>query len=263
MAINISKIQIYFIGLAALVLSAIQQAVYLLFGTLIVYFGFIADIVIIVCAFLIRFSYVSFEKYSELILETDEITSVSKKHLKPSRFLNGMVIAIIIGTFASIVIHYFSLIGILIYLIMQLIHIWSFNGIIHYKLKFIYGRKAKSIRYPALISTVCFLIICPLLFFILILPEWKSLAIIVLPYIFVLILMTIITYFGLGYTKRPLKFRIMLCIGASLFLFSDLMIGSTAFSQGFYLAPLLIYPTWITAMFLMQLSILELKKNKF
>lgn len=256
--VNISRRQIYAIGTVALLLSAIQQIIFFTYK-FIIYFGFVADVIITICAIIIRFKVISVEDIKEMIKETDILKDYNFRQLNPSRFLNGMVIAIIIGTIASITIHYHNVLGVILYLIMQIIHIWAFSGIVHFKPKALFGKMAGSVRKFALVSTICFAIISLILYFSMIFPGWGWYAIAVLPYIIILIFMTLSTYWALGYTERPIKFRLMLCLGASLFFFSDLMIGYSTFTNPFYLAPLFIFPAWVGAIFFMQFAVLELK----
>ena len=256
--VNISRRQIYAIGTVALLLSAIQQVIFLTYK-FIFYFGFVADVIIVICAIIIRFKVINVEDIKAMIRETDVLKDYNLKQLNPSRFLNGMLIAIIIGTIASITIHYNNVLGVLLFLIMHIIHIWAFSGIIHFKPKALFGKMAGSVRKIAFVSTICFIIIMPILYFSMIYPGQVQYAIGILFYMIILVFMTLSTYWALGYTERPLRFRIMLCLGASLFFFSDLMIGYNTFTNPFYLAPLFIFPTWIGAIFLMQFAILELK----
>ncbi|MFX0073099.1 MAG: lysoplasmalogenase family protein [Candidatus Hermodarchaeota archaeon] len=251
-----SKNRLYFIGFTAIIISTIQQIIYFSYE-FIVYLGYIADVIIMVCAILIRFYFINPEETADFLNQTDILNDKSNKKLKPNRFIDSMFLAMIVGTIASITIHYNFIIGVFFYLIMQIIHIYAFSGIIHYAPKLVFTNKAGSVKKPAIISTIGFIMFIPILYVTMIIPTWGLYSLFVLPYVLVLVLMTLITYWGLGYINRPLRFRIMLCLGASFFLFSDLMIGYSVFDP-FYLAPLLIYPTWILAIFFMQLAVLEL-----
>lgn len=258
--INISEKQVYYLGFSAIGLSILQQIIYFSYG-FIVYFGFAADIIITICALYIRFRLINIEATTKYVKETDDINKSIRNDLKPSRFLNLMCFAMIIGTVASIAIHYNFIIGIICYFIMQMIHIYAFSGILHFNPKLVFFSKSPgSIKRSAIILTLGFVVIMPILYFFMIVPTWGIFSLLILPYVLVLIIMTLITYWHLGYTQRPIKFRLMLCLGASLFLFSDLMIGYSVFNP-FFLAPLFIYPTWILAMFFMQFSVMELKSK--
>ena len=256
--VNITHRKIYAIGTVALILSVIQIILFLT-HEFILYLGFAADVIITICAIIIRFKVINMEDIKEIIRETDILQNSNYKQLNPSRFLNGMVIAIVIGTIASITIHYHNVLGVLLFLIMHIIHIWAFSGIIHFKPSALFSKNASSVRKIAIVSTIIFTIISPILYFLMIYPGRDQYAIAVIPYIIILIIMTLSTYWALGYNKRPIKFRLMLCLGANLFLFSDLMIGYSTFTNPFYLAPLFIFPTWIGAIFFMQFAVLELK----
>jgi len=107
----------------------------------------------------------------------------------------------IIGTIASIAIHYNFLIGIIAYFIMQIIHIYAFSGILHYNPKFLFNTAVKRLKKTVITSTLGFAIVMPMLYFIMIVPAWGVYSLYILPYVFVLVFMTLITYWHLGYLK--------------------------------------------------------------
>ncbi len=253
-------ILIYILGAITLLCSLIQQVIFLLSGVLLLEIGGIGNYLITIAAFILRFFIVDPDKFSVIIKKTDinfseNIPNI--KELSPNRFLNLMPIGMVVGTIASAVIHQYNIIGVLIYLINQIILIIAFSGIIHFHPKILFSQKLKK----KTITLISFWIILTIIvYFTMIFPGEKFMALGVIPYLISLVLMTLITYFGLEYKERSWKFRFSLCFGATSFLFSDTIIGYTYITNpDFYYSPFLIYPFWILAITFLQLAVLFLK----
>ncbi|MCG8572332.1 MAG: hypothetical protein MJB14_19535, partial [Spirochaetes bacterium] len=99
-----------------------------------------------------------------------------------------------------------------------------------------------------------------LVFFIFVYRDYTSLPL--LPYVIFLGAMASIALFSLYLKKWPLLFRLMITLGALIFVLSDLLIGLIGPDN---LSSILVYfvnPTYIIAIFLLQYSALFLLQKK-
>ena len=86
-------------------------------------------------------------------------------------------------------------------------------------------------------------------------------TLIVIPYVVVLCLMCLITYFAVGYSDRPITFRIMLAGGATWFFISDAILAIGRFNSSITIPmeALVIGATYLLAVFMLQYASLFLR----
>ena len=136
--------------------------------------------------------------------------------------------------------------------------ITSFSGLIHYKS--IFKGKLKRL---AIISTVTLVTLFTLLYFIMIFSVDNIISMIVFFYMICIVIMTLGTFFNLGYTERNIKFRIMLCVGGTSFLISDAFVGINMFNSPNPITGVWVLLTYNIAIFCLQYAVLFLHKKKW
>ena len=156
------------------------------------------SILVAVAAVLIRLT-LDPEKIKSIIRETDIEKKSFKKELNPSRFLNLMPIAAVICTMSDFILGEIEpdVIGIGTFLIAQILLIGAFSGFLHYKSLF--GGNLKRL---ARISAIVLGVLVSILYFILIFSKDNILSMIVFLYMVCILIMTLGTYFNLGYKDR-------------------------------------------------------------
>ena len=255
---------VYMLGAMALMMSLTQQVVFLITGSMILYFGWTADIFITISALMIRVGVVDPERFKTVIWETHlpgyaVDRNNPRQFLRPERYLNFMPLAMIVGLIGSIVIHYYEILGGGIYLVMQVLFIFAFSGIISMRRANLLGPKLKKIT----IGVSLFWIVAAtgvLSYFIYAgamdeIILWGGTIV----YMIAIVIMAILTFINYAYRQRTHGFRLMLCLGAIFFVVSDFIIGFNFFIEPFYLAPLLFYPFWVLAIFCLQYAVLFLR----
>ena len=249
---------IYFIALAFIILEITRIIVLAKNNSLANVIRYTESILASVAAILIRFSLDS-EKIISIIHETDIEKGTFAQDLNASRFLNLMPIAAIICTISDFILGEIEpdIIGIGTFLIAQIMLIVAFSGLIHYKSIF----RGKITRL-AIVSTVTLVSLVSILYFILIFSLDNPLSMIVSLYMICILIMTIGTYFNLGYTQRDIKFRIMLCLGGSSFLISDALLGINMFNNPNPIPGVWILLTYNIAIFCLQYAVLFLRNHK-
>jgi hypothetical protein len=218
--------------------------------------NWLASVLILISMFIIRFYSIDKEKFDDIIQTTNPIQETQFSSL---RFLNWMLIAMIIGLIATFAIRYDFIAGMLIYLVMQISLIIAFSGIFHYNPSKIFQNSI--LKNTAIISVVFWIVSILIIFFVFV--YGSSDAIIVIPYVTAIGIMAAYSWFGLGYTQRSGGFRLMIIIASGLFVFSDALIGN----ENYGLNPLsdlffLINPTYVLNIFLMSHAVLFLKDRK-
>ena len=221
------------------------------------------SILVSIAAVLIRLSLDS-EKTIFIIRETDIEKEIFEKGLKASRFINFMPIAMILCTTADFVLGEVDfLFGLITFLIAQILLIIAFSGLIHYRNIF-----TGKIKILAIISTVTLLAIFLTIYITVIYSAEDILTIILIPYLIIILIMSISTLSALGYSDRSIIFRIMLCIGGLSFLISDTILGIRLFSDKSHLiTPIPIPDVWVLltyniAIFFLQYAVLFLHNQK-
>ena len=239
--------------------SIIQQVVVIIKGTNPLWIGYIASILITLGAFLFRYVYTDVDLLSKSLQESDvfqETSDSSKDQLKPRRFLNIMPYAMLVGIGATIAIHQEFIIGMGLYFVMQVLLIIAFSGIVHLKFKILFR---KENRVANIIIIGFWFVYMVTVFPLLILPgllDNLMMSILVSLYVLSLIIMGAIAFLQLPYRKRSLGMRIALALGATSFIFSDTLIGYTAFVMDFHNSSVLIQPTYVLAIALISAAIL-------
>lgn len=246
-----SLILTYFLIILAFIWEILSLIIYLTTDVLI--YWQIASIFISVVAIIIRLFVMDIEKFVSRIQESDIYKGEQMKSLNPKRFLNLMPVAMTFCTIADIVIPISFIAGILIFLVAHILNISAYSGIIHINPKTAYSGENKIL---ALGSTIVLAMTVITIYFALIFSAEDFTTILVIPYIVVLIIMAIITFIGLGYNSRPLKFRLVLCGGAILFVISDTILAYNRFNTPIFAPHLWIGTTYFLAIFMLQIAIL-------
>ena len=211
-------------GLSGFMMILISELINQIQGSKILIIAWLASILITISTFIIRHYSLDTENFKQIIQNTNP---VENHQLNPHRFLNWIVIAMIVGLIATIVIAYDFIIGMIIYLLMQISLIIAFSGIIII-------RPSVQLNHPKLrkvflITIIFWIIFIPLVFFILVWNGTESLV--VVPYVIAIGIMACITWFGFGYNQRSKLFRYFIVIASSLFVFSDLLIGNARYGM--------------------------------
>jgi hypothetical protein len=212
------------LGILGFVMILISEIINQVYGSKILIIAWLASIFVTISTFIIRFYSIDPEKFREIIQKTNP---VENRQLKPLRFLNWIVIAMLVGLVATIAIAYNFIIGMIIYLLMQISLIIAFSGIIVIN-------PSVQINHPTLrktffLSIIFWIIFIPLVFFIFVWNGTESL--IVVPYVVAIGSMACISWFGVAYTQRSKIFRYFIVIASSLFVFSDLLIGNARYGM--------------------------------
>lgn len=177
--------------------------------------------------------------------------------VNPMRFVNGMPAAIAVSFAAAIAIRYNFIAGMILYLAMQVLLIYSFTGIHPFDLRQVLGGRLR-VYYTAVV--VLWLLAPAALFYLFIHNGLQT--IVVVPYMLFLSAMTMMTYFAFALTKRPFLFRLAPVIASTMFVASDIMVGYDAFRNTADKCYAAISMTYITAMLLFNITILFLKTGK-
>ncbi|MFX1283950.1 MAG: lysoplasmalogenase family protein [Promethearchaeota archaeon] len=221
-------------------------------GSKIVQVTWLASFLIMVSTIIIRFYSIDPKHFDEIIQTTNPMES---QHLKSLRFLNWIVLAMVIGLIATITIAFDFFVGVLIYLVMQVCLIVSFSGIISLRPSVLLANP--KLRKSFITSLVFWMVAAPLIYFVLIYSNAESLL--VIPYVIAIGTMACISCFGLGYDQRSKAFRWMMIAASLLFVFSDTLIGNARYGQVSFKLNQLIDITYVLNILLMSHAILFLK----
>jgi hypothetical protein len=229
----------------ALVLILIHAGIMRTTGEQVVALSWPANILVVISSLCICFRIVDRNRFLRAIRETDPTASPSQ--LAAWRYLTGLAAAMVVGLAATIVIYYRFIPGMLIYLVMQVLLISAFSGILHLSPKRFF---VSSLRMVSLFFIILWAIIGPTVFFAFVYGGPES--VIVIPYVTALVLMALAASLGLAYTKRPPAFRLMTFLGALSFVFSDTLIGHSAYMNPDSGLSFLIAPTYVLAILLIS-----------
>ncbi|MHA2281098.1 MAG: hypothetical protein ACXAC5_09630 [Promethearchaeota archaeon] len=242
------------IGIAGFITILISEIINQVQGSKIVFIAWLASILITISTLIIRFYSIDPKKFEDIINGTNPVDT---HQLKPNRFLNWIVISMIIGLIATITIHYDFIIGVIVYLLMQFSLIIAFSGI------FSIGPRVPlshpKLRRVFITSVIFWAIFIPVIFIVFVWSDTESL--IVIPYVAAIGSMACISWFGLGYTQRSIIFRIMIVIASAIFVFSDLLIGNARYGRFQIDIYFLIDITYVLNILLMSHAILFLKNS--
>ena len=251
------------LGIFAFSLDIIYLCFILFSGMIIPPIAWGAAATILGATLLNRFNLVDVSKLNRVIIATSAPIQGSNdcKKLIPKRYNENMPIGMVFCMAAGISIVFIPPAGVLLFLVAHVFHIRAFSGIMHLNPRCWFRSKLK----PLSIGTVIFWSIAACVIFSFLVSNSTYpmhvtvvMAFFLLPYVFILALVTALTWIHCGYTNRPIKFRVMLAIGATLFLISDSIIGYTIFIATSQIIMFWIYITYFLAIFFMQFSLYNL-----
>ena len=241
-------------GILALVFITISNIVEQIQGQKINEIAWLASLCIVISFIIIRFYSISGDKFTSIILESNP-TGLG---LHPNRYLNGLTISFIVGLIALIAISFNFILGMLIYLVMQLCLIYSFSGIVVYNIFNV--KESPKIRLNAIISIIFWVVLVGTIYLVFV---HSNNSLIVIPYVLALGTMAHYSWYGFSYTQRSFLFRIMPMIASAFFVFSDALIGNSEYgSIQFQDLYVLIDFTYVINLFFMSQAILFLKNER-
>lgn len=229
----------------AFAIILIAEAVHIQTGERLLPLAWTASVVVLISTVLWRFWAIDESHWANLIQNTNTVDAAP---LSPRRYLNMMVLAMLVGLVATVTIYQNFFLGAGVYFLMQLCLIAAYSGILHLSPRKI-GAAAK-LRQQSLLIGLFWLVITPLVFVLFVYDGNRSL--IVAPYVMALGVMAAVVSLGLAYGKRPFRFRALATLGASLFFFSDAIIGHTVFVNPNTSWIYLISPTYVLAIILLS-----------
>ncbi|MHA1985267.1 MAG: lysoplasmalogenase family protein [Promethearchaeota archaeon] len=250
--ISKKKIIPLILGILGFITILISEIINQTQGSKIVLVTWLASILITISTFIIRFYSIDLNSFDDIIQRTNPVDNHQFKSL---RFLNWIVISMIIGLIATILIHFDFIIGVLGYLLMQFSLIIAFSGIIFVGPRVPLGHPKLGRIFK--ISVIFWIIFIPVVFIVFVWNGSESL--IVIPYVAAIGAMACISWFGLAYTQRSKVFRWMIIVASSLFVFSDLLIGNARYGQFHLNVDFLIDITYVLNILLMSHSLLFLQ----
>jgi hypothetical protein len=216
---------------------------------------FLPSILVLAAVYIIRFFVIDKDKSIEIINDTYPFKI---KNTNFKKYINFLFITMHIGLFATITIHYHFLAGAVIYFLMHLAIIFALSGIINLNLATVIKNKKIFILY--LLNFIFWFLVSNIIFYFF---AYKSLnSLIFLPYVYILGLMTCISFLGLFYTKRSILFRLVTALGALIFLISDTFIGYAGKKEMDTIVLYFINPTYILSIILLTYSQLFINKKQ-
>ncbi len=234
-----------------LILVIIHEAVRYYTGSPIMVIDWAANALMVATSFYIR-GHVNVEQYRRAVLESVPET----RTVDPRRFINGMPAAMTVGLVASITIRYNFIAGMILYLAMQVLLIYTFSGIVPLGLRDFNSGESRG--YYRTVTLLAFLV--PGALFCQIIYNGLQ-SLVVVPYMLLLCAMAVMTYAALAVAGRPPLFRAAPAAAATFFIASDLLVGYVAFhnpADKYYAS---ISMTYIIAMVLFNITILFLKNR--
>ncbi len=221
-------------------------------GSKIVQVTWLASLFIVFSTLIIRFYSVDGSRMDQIMKETNPLKNIE---LNPQRYLNWMVISMIVGFAATVTIAFDFVYGMIVYLMMQVCLVVSFSGIITINpLKF---RANSNLFRKVLFFVIFWIILIPAIYFILVFSGPDSL--IVVPYVIAIGIMACISWFGLVYDSRSRLFRWLIVVATGLFVFSDSLIGNSRYGTIEISLNFLIDITYVLNIFLLSHAILFLQ----
>ncbi|MHA2295413.1 MAG: lysoplasmalogenase family protein [Candidatus Hodarchaeales archaeon] len=215
---------------------------------------FSASLLLSLAALVMRFLVIDPEKFFSVIHETD-IYDSNQQVLKPSRFFNLMPLAMITCSIADYLMTVDFIFGMLAFLVAQLMYITAYSGIVHLDPRILFNEKSRILT---IVSTIVWFLIAIIIYIPFIYSPENIITLAVIPYVFVLIVMVIITFIALGYSSRSLMFRLMLCGGGVFFVISDSILAINKFNSTISIPSMLVGPTYLLAVFMLQYAIMFL-----
>ena len=216
---------------------------------------FLPSILILIAAYIIRFLVIDINRSIKII---DDTYPFKSKNTNFKIYINFLFVAMHIGLLATITIHYHFFTGAVIYFFMHIAIIFAFSGIINLNLGAVIKNKKIFIFY--LLNFIFWFFISNIIFFFFAYKNLNSL--IFLPYVYILGLMTCISFLGLFYTKRSALFRLVTALGALIFLISDTFIGYAGKKEMGTIFLYFINPTYVLSIIMFTYSQLFINKKQ-
>ena len=247
---------VYSIALFVFLSNLIRFVSYWLTGNTLSELFLGTSIVISIAALVIRIFIVDFEEFSAALSDATYLDTV----LNPGRFFNFLPVAMLICTTADFVLRVDFILGMLTFLVAQLIYIIAYSGImpLHRPRALFSG----PFRAAAIGVTLGWIVVTVFIYFRFLFNPEEGVTLAIIPYIIALGTMVVLTYLLLlHYPGRPLAFRLMLVGGGTSFFISDAILAINRFTTPIPVAELWVHPTYLLAVFLLQYSVLFLRKN--
>ena len=217
-------------------------------------FAFLATITVVGNTVLIFRDWVDIFSFISFVQETDPTESILPS---PEKYIALMPWMQAAGMVATISIAFNFIVGMLAYLVMHLVNIYSFSFICH--LNWADMASDKSLQFWAGCVFVFGFIVAAAdyIFFV---YNGEKFSLTVIPYIIALTSMTITMYIGYAYSQRPFLFRFLPAFGSTCFFISDSLIGHAEF-QHKHPADILIDPLYVIAINCMTAAVLFMPSN--
>ncbi len=223
-------------------------------GEKIVEVSWLASLFVVLSTLIIRFYSLDSKRVNQIMIESNPLKAYE---LNPTRYLNWMVVSMLVGLIATITIHSNFIYGMLVYLLMQFCLIVAFSGIITVNpLK--YRINPGAFR-KIVIALFLWVILIPTIYLVLVYSDVDSL--IVVPYVVAIGIMACISWFGLIYNRRSGLFRWLMIIATGLFVFSDTLIGNDQYGTSKINLGYLIDVTYVLNIFLLSNAVLFLRSK--
>lgn len=249
---NNQKIRYWVYGIAIIVL-VVELLRFLIFVIIdrdsLEYVFLLLSILVSVAAIIIRFWIIDPKKVSVAIDRTKKDTM---------RFLNIMPLAMIICTTADFLMKVDFIIGMLTFVIAQIMFIFAYTGLISVAPQSIFAKDVKSLN---LLSTAFWVIIPAGTYFLLIFNPSDFITLAVIPYIIVLSLMGLLTFFAFNIQSRTIGFRLSLATGGLMFFISDALLAINKFNTPIPASGQWVGLTYLMAVLLLQYAILFLQTD--
>jgi uncharacterized membrane protein YhhN len=248
---------VYCMAILVFLVNIVRFVSYGLTGNTLPELFFGASILISIAAIIIRLVIVDLDAVSAAILGP-HVGEVETK-LNPARFFNFMPLAMISCTIADFVLRADFVWGMLTFLVAQLLYIRAYSGIIPLHPQFLLSVKFRSKTMGVALRWV---VLSVFIYFLFLFNPDEGVTIAIIPYIITLCAMVVITNLLLiHYPERPLRFRLMLVSGGTSFFISDALLAIDRFATPIPVAELWIGTTYLLAVFLLQYSVLFLRKG--
>jgi len=255
---NHSYILVYSIAIIVFLSNIIRFVSYGLTGNTLSELFLGASMLISIAAIIIRLFIVNLEAFSASILGTEVFDADTK--LTPLRFFNFMPLAMISCTIADFLLRADFVIGMLTFLVAQMLYIRAYSGIIplHRPISLFSG-KTRSLTVGV---TLGWTVLPALIYFLFLYNPEELLTLAIIPYIIALCSMVVITYLLLiSYPERSLRFRLMLVGGGTSFFISDAILAINRFTTPIPVVDLMVHPMYLLAVAMLQYSVLFLREG--
>ncbi len=239
---------VYGIGITAIFTQLLRFSIFVLTNSdPLEYIFLLLSISISGAALVIRYWVIDFEKVSTALEST-------KRDYK--RFLNFMPIAMLICTLADFAIKVDFIAGMLLFLVAQITYVSAYTGIISLNPKSLFQKDTRNWN---LLVTVIWVIVPSITYFFLIFNPEDFVTLAVIPYVLVLSLMGLTTFFILNLQEITARFRFLLAGGGMMFFISDAILAINKFNTNIDPTGQWIGLTYLMALILLQYAVLFLR----